>query len=38
MIDWMAATERALPWPLAAGISARRHHSWCAIVASMAGS
>ena len=27
MIDWMAATERALPWPLAAGISARRHHS-----------
>ena len=37
MIDWMAATERALPWPLAAGISARRHHSWCAMVASMGG-
>src|ERR1043165_6233050 len=22
---WQRATERALPWPLAAGISARRH-------------
>ena len=37
MTDWTAATERALPWPLAAGISARRHHSWWAMVASMGG-
>jgi hypothetical protein len=27
MIDWIVATERALPCPLAAGISARCHHS-----------
>ena len=36
IMDWIAATERALPWPLAAGISARRHHS-SAVIAPVIG-
>ncbi len=37
MIDWMVATERALPCPLAAGISERRHQACRGRVASSGG-
>ena len=37
MIDWTVATERELPCPFAAGISARRHHASLANSATRGG-